>query len=101
MTIFKIRRCSMNKAELIIAISEKSGLEKNKVEAFLNSFIDVVTDIVSSGDRVQLVGFGTFEKRHRESRTGRNPKTGEEIKIDAIDVPAFRPGKLFKEAVNQ
>lgn len=91
----------MNKAELVSAISERSGLEKNKVETFLNSFIDVVTDAVSSGDKVQLVGFGTFEKRHRESRTGRNPKTGEEIKIDATDVPAFKPGKLFKDAVNK
>ncbi len=91
----------MNKSELISAISERSGLEKSKVETFLNSFIDVVVDAVSSGDKIQLVGFGTFEKRHRESRTGRNPKTGEEIKIDATDVPAFKPGKLFKDAVSK
>lgn len=91
----------MNKAELVSAVSERSGLEKSKVENFLNSFVDVVIDAVASGDKIQLVGFGTFEKRHREARTGRNPKTGEEIKIDATDVPAFKPGKLFKDAVNQ
>ena len=91
----------MNKAELVSAISERSGLEKNKVETFLNAFTDVTIENVASGNKIQLVGFGTFEKRHREARTGRNPKTGEEIKIDATDVPAFKPGKLFKDAVNQ
>jgi len=90
----------MNKSELITAISERTGLEKNKVENFLNAFTEVVTEIVSGGDKVQLVGFGTFEKRHREARAGRNPKTGEPIQIAATDVPAFTAGKLFKDAVS-
>lgn len=90
----------MNKAELVTAISERTGLEKNKVENFLNAFTEVVTEDVASGNKVQLVGFGTFERRHREARTGRNPKTGVEIHIDAVDVPAFKPGKLFKDAVS-
>ena len=90
----------MNKSELVTAIAEKTGLEKNKVENFLNAFTEVVTKDVAGGNKVQLVGFGTFEKRHREARTGRNPKTGEEIKIAAVDVPAFKPGKLFKDAVS-
>lgn len=89
----------MNKTELVTAIAEKTGLEKNKVENFLNAFTEVVTESVASGDKVQLVGFGTFEKRHREARTGRNPKTGEAIQIAATDVPAFAPGKLLKDAV--
>ncbi len=90
----------MNKSELVTAISERTGLEKNKVENFLNAFTEVVTESVSSGDKVQLVGFGTFEKRHREARAGRNPKTGEPIQIAATDVPAFTAGKLFKDAVS-
>lgn len=89
----------MNKAELITAIAEKTGLEKNKIESFLNAFTEAVTEDVAAGNKVQLVGFGTFEKKHREARTGRNPKTGEEIEIAAVDVPVFKPGKLFKDAV--
>ena len=90
----------MNKSELISSISEKSGLEKNKSELFLNAFIDVVTDSVAKGEKVQLIGFGTFEKRHRDSRVGRNPKTGAKLKIDAAEVPVFKPGSAFKDAVN-
>lgn len=91
----------MNKSELVSAISDRSRFEKNKIETFLNIFMDVVTESVSNGEKVQLVGFGTFEKRHREARTGRNPKTGEELKIDAVDVPVFKPGKAFKDACNK
>ena len=89
----------MNKAELVTAISERTGLEKNKAENFLNAFTEVITESVSGGDKVQLVGFGTFEKRHREARAGRNPKTGEPIQIAATDVPVFVAGKLFRDAV--
>ena len=89
----------MNKAELVTAISERTGLEKNKAENFLNAFTEVVTESVSGGDKVQLVGFGTFEKRHREARAGRNPKTGEPIQIAATDVPVFVAGKLFRNSV--
>ena len=90
----------MNKSELISAIAESANMEKNKVEVFLNSFVEVVEKVVASGDSVQLVGFGTFEKRHRESRTGRNPQTGEELTISASDVPVFKAGKNFKDIVN-
>ena len=89
----------MNKAELVTAISERTGLEKNKAENFLNALTEVITESVSGGDKVQLVGFGTFEKRHREARAGRNPKTGEPIQIAATDVPVFVAGKLFRDAV--
>ncbi len=90
----------MNKSDLISAIAESANMEKNKVEVFLNSFVEVVEKVVASGDSVQLVGFGTFEKRHRESRTGRNPQTGEELTISASDVPVFKAGKNFKDIVN-
>ena len=90
----------MNKSDLISAIAESANMEKNKVEVFLNSFVEVVERVVASGDSVQLVGFGTFEKRHRESRTGRNPQTGEELTISASDVPVFKAGKNFKDIVN-
>ena len=90
----------MNKSDLISAIAENANMEKNKVEVFLNSFVEVVEKVVASGDSVQLVGFGTFEKRHRESRTGRNPQTGEELTISASDVPVFKAGKNFKDIVN-
>ena len=88
----------MNKSELIDAISENSGLGKGKTELFLNTFMEVIIETVANGDKIQLVGFGTFEKRHRDARVGRNPKTGDELKIPAVDVPAFKAGKNFKEA---
>lgn len=91
----------MNKSELITALSERVGMEKAKVEAFLSSFVDVVEETVAKGEVVQLVGFGTFESRHREARTGRNPKTGEELTIPASNVPVFKAGKNFKDAVNR
>lgn len=91
----------MNKSELIMALSEKVSVEKAKVEIFLNSFVDVVEETVAKGEVVQLVGFGTFESRHREARTGRNPKTGEELTIPASNVPVFKAGKNFKDAVNR
>ena len=91
----------MKKAELINAISEKSGLNKKEAEKALVSFINVVTDQLKSGDKVQIVGFGTFEARKRAARIGRNPQTGKEIKIAAKTVPAFSAGKKFKELVNK
>lgn len=91
----------MNKSELISEISSRSHLDKTKVETFLNVFVDVITDTISNGEKVQLVGFGVFEKRHREPRVGRNPKTGEELTIPAVDVPVFRPGKAFKDSCNK
>lgn len=91
----------MNKKELIIAIATETGLSKKDTEATLNSFVDVVSNALSKKDKVQLIGFGTFETRNRSARTGRNPQTGEELKIKASTVPAFKPGKSLKEKVNK
>lgn len=89
----------MNKAELINAIAEQTGLSKKDTESTINSFVNVVSDELAKKEKVQLVGFGTFETRKRAARTGRNPQTGKEIKIAAKTVPAFSAGKKFKEAV--
>lgn len=89
----------MNKTELINNIAEKSGLSKKDVESVLNGFLGEVTDALSSGEKVQLIGFGTFETRQRSGRTGRNPQTGKEIQIPASTVPAFKAGNKLKEAV--
>ena len=91
----------MNKTELIAKISAESGLNKKQSEAALTAALNAITDALKAGDRVQLVGFGTFEVRTRTARTGRNPRTGETIKIKASKSPAFKPGKDLKEAVNK
>ena len=91
----------MNKAELIDAMSKETNLTKKDVESVLNSFVNVVSNTLEKKDKVQLVGFGTFETRERAARTGRNPQTGETIKIAAATVPAFKAGKALKEAVNK
>lgn len=90
----------MNKAELINAIAEQTGLSKKDTESTINSFVNVVSDELAKKEKVQLVGFGTFETRKRAARTGRNPQTGEELKIDAATVPAFKAGKALKDKVN-
>lgn len=90
----------MNRAELVDAIAEKAGITKTNVAAAVGAFISVVEDEVIKGNKVALVGFGTFEPRKREARTGRNPKTGEAIQIAAKTVPAFVAGKTFKDRVN-
>lgn len=89
----------MNKTDLINRISEKSGLTKRDVETVLNNFVGEVTDALSSGDKVQLIGFGTFETRKRSGRTGRNPQNGDTISIPESVVPAFKAGNKLKEAV--
>lgn len=89
----------MNKTELINNIASKSGLSKKDVEAVLNGFLGEVTDALKAGEKVQLIGFGTFETRKRSSRTGRNPQTGKEIVIPESIVPAFKAGNKLKEAV--
>ena len=89
----------MNKNEFVAAIAEKSGLTKKDAEAALNAYTAVVTDTLKSGDSVQFIGFGTFEVRERAARQGRNPHTGETIEIAAAKVPAFKPGKGLKEAI--
>ncbi len=90
----------MNKTELVAAMAEKSGLEKNKVEAALKAFTDVVADELKKGGKVQLVGFGTFEVSERAAREGRNPQTGKSMKIAASKAPKFKAGKALKDMVN-
>jgi len=89
----------MNKAELIAAVAEKADLSKKDTEAAVNAVVDVITAALKKGDKVQLVGFGSFETRGRAARVGRNPKTKETIKIPASKVPAFKAGKALKDAV--
>lgn len=89
----------MNKAELINAVAEKAGLSKKDTETVVNATIDVIAGALADGDKVQLVGFGAFEVKSRAERTGRNPKTKEEIKIPASKVPVFKPGKALKDIV--
>ena len=91
----------MNKAELITSMAEKSQLTKKDAEAALKAFIDSVQEALEGGDKVQLVGFGTFETRERAAREGRNPRTKETINIPASNVPVFKAGKEFKERVNK
>lgn len=91
----------MNKSELIAAIAAKTGATKKDAEATLNAFVDVVTESLVKGDKVQLVGFGSFEVRKRAARKGRNPQTKEEIKIPASKAPVFKAGKALKELVNK
>jgi len=91
----------MNKAELITAVAEKSGLSKKDSEKALNSTIDVIIENLQGGDKVQLVGFGVFEVKQRAARTGRNPKTKEQINIPASSVPVFKAGKAFKDAIDK
>ena len=91
----------MNKAELVAAIAAKTGDTKKGAEASVNAFVDVITDALAKGDKVQLVGFGSFEVRKRAARKGRNPRTKEEIKIPASKAPVFKPGKALKDLVNK
>lgn len=91
----------MNRSELVAKISEKSELTKKDSEKALAAFIEAVTEELSAQGKVQLVGFGTFEVRKREARTGRDPRTGNPIKIPASKAPAFKAGKALKDAVNK
>ena len=90
----------MNKTELVAAISEKTELTKEDSEKALKALIDVVAEELKKGEKVQLVGFGTFEVSERAARTGKNPQTGAEIKIAACKAPKFKAGKALKDAVN-
>ena len=89
----------MNKTDLVNEISKKSNLTKKDSEAALNATIESISETLSRKEKVQLVGFGTFETRKRAERKGRNPTTGKEMKIPAQHVPAFKPGKALKEKV--
>ena len=90
---------SMNKGELVDRISQKATVTKKQADAVLSAAIETIMEAVSEGDKVTLVGFGSFERRDRKEREGRNPKTGEKMSIPATKVPAFSAGKLFKEKV--
>jgi len=87
----------MNRTELVAAMAKQADISKKDADAALKAFIDNVENAVKAGDKVQLVGFGTFESRERSAREGKNPQTGEKIKIAACKVPAFKAGKAFKE----
>ncbi len=90
----------MNKAELVAAIAEKTELSKKDSEKALKAFIDVVTEELKKGEKIQLVGFGTFEVVERAAREGRNPQTGETMNIPASKAPKFKAGKQLKDEVN-
>lgn len=89
----------MNKQELVASVAEKTKLTKKDAEQALNAVLESIKEALAKGDKVSLVGFGTFEVRERKERSGRNPRTRETIKIPAAKVPAFRPGKDLKESI--
>lgn len=91
----------MNKSELIAEVANKAELSKKEADAAVNAVIDVITETLVKGDKVQLVGFGTFEVRERSARVGRDPRTNKEINIPASKAPAFKAGKALKETVNK
>jgi len=89
----------MNKGELVDVIAQKTDVTKKQADAIVTAMVDTIIEAVSTGDKISLVGFGNFEVRNRQAREGRNPKTGEKMQIAASRVPAFAPGKAFKERV--
>ena len=91
----------MNKAELVAAMAEQADLSKKDAEKALKAFTDVVAEQLKKGDKIQLVGFGTFEVSERAAREGRNPQTGETMKIEASKAPKFKAGKALKDLVNE
>ena len=90
----------MNKADLVTAMAEKAGVSKKDAEASLKAFTDIVAEELKKGEKIQLVGFGTFEVSERAAREGRNPQTGETMKIEASKSPKFKAGKALKDMVN-
>jgi DNA-binding protein HU len=92
---------TISKKQLVDQIAAKTDATKTDINTILDAYIDVVKSNVVEGNKVQLVGFGAFELRHRAARKGRNPQTGKEIEIAASNVPAFKPGKSFKDEVNK
>ncbi len=91
---------TMNKADLVAAMAEKAGVSKKDAEASLKAFTDVVAEELKKGEKIQLVGFGTFEVSERAARTGRNPQTGAEMTIAASKAPKFKAGKALKDSLN-
>ena len=94
------RNFDMNKAELVAAVAEKAEISKKDAEAAVKAFTDVVAEALKAGDKIQLVGFGTFEVSERAAREGRNPRTGETMVIEASKTPKFKAGKALKDLVN-
>ena len=88
------------KADIVNSVVEKAGLSKKDAAAAVDAFTATVQEALSNGNTVALIGFGTFEVRHRNARQGRNPQTGEPLQIEAKDVPAFKPGKQLRDAVS-
>lgn len=91
----------MNKSELVAKIAADADLKKGDAEKFLDAFVAAVKEVIAAGDKIQLVGFGTFEAKERGAREGVNPATGEKISIPACKVPSFKPGKGLKEELNK
>ena len=98
---FNVERLIMNKAELVEKIAKDADISKASAERVLNTSIETIIKAVTKGDKVQLIGFGTFGSGKRAARTGRNPRTGETLKIAAANVPKFTPGAAFKAALNK
>lgn len=90
----------MNKKELVAAVVEKTGFTAKDTEVFVNAYVDVLTDALKANDKVQLVGFGSFELKSKDAREGFNPATGEKITIPASKVPVFKAGKAYKDLFN-
>ena len=91
----------MNKGELVAAVAAKTEMTKKDSELALNAILDVIAESMADGQKVQLIGFGTFEAKSRPARVARNPRTGEAVKIEACKAPAFKAGKALKDAVNK
>lgn len=90
----------MNKTELVAMVAEKASMSKKDAGVAVDSTLRVIVDAMAKGDKIHLMGFGTFETKHRAERTGKNPRTGEAVQIPAVTVPSFKAGKSLKEAVN-
>ena len=90
----------MNKTELVAALAEKTKLTKKEAESALSAFVETISGALVKGEKVSLIGFGTFDVKKRPARTARNPRTGEEIKIKASKAPTFKAGKALKDKVN-
>ena len=91
----------MNKTEFIAAVAEKTGMTKKDTECVVGAALDTITEALTKGDKVQLAGFGIFEVKHREARTGRNPRTGETMEIAATDIPSFKAYNGLKDSVSK
>ncbi len=90
----------MNKSELVAAVQESTQLKKKDAEAAVVAFVDIVKEALKKGEKVQLIGFGTFESKERPARVARNPRTGEEIKVEASKAPVFKASKALKDEMN-